>query len=199
MAQVIAQDSIYAVISRFVVIQVAVAVVLYLWAGTAQRAILRADQADVEVQSQNALLEQSKLAIRGKHQMDENVQRIQRVLSQIEKEPAIRIPVSQEDPLWESMLLLNHVLVRLQHARAEERAYQVYQERVAALARSLVLLRTQQQEASQLSRTGTTLDALIVEINALLASRSPHSQGVSSSTAQHGRHKFGPIRLQHEQ
>ena len=165
---VIAQDSLYAVLFRTVTLQIAVAIVLYLWVRTARLAIVRADRAEVTVAAQHRLLEQSRTVAREKRQVDENIQRIMQALAHSSNDPSTRIAYSQADPLWQSMHMVNLFLARLQHARATDDSLMTYKESVDVLIQRVHRLRTQHGQ-EQLQLTGTLLDPLVGEMNALLA------------------------------
>lgn len=168
--QVIVQDSLYAVIFRSVTLQVIVAVVLYLWVRTAQRAILRADRAEVDGAAQHALLEQSKVFVREKRLLDENIGRMMNVLVHSGSDPSARIVFSQADPLWQCMHMLNMLLGRVQQTRAMNNTLQVSQENIDELVMELQRRRAQHERA-QLPCRNPLLDPLVREINVLLADK----------------------------
>ncbi len=157
-------------LARPIAIQIMVAVVSYLWVRSAKRAIERADRATTIAALEHALAQQGQEAALQKQQLEQSIQQIIDTHTRVANgDLSARVPLTQDNVLWEVAGLLNNVLSRLQRLSQTEAELQRNQQ-VAAYF--LEMLRQSQGRPIAWPRTGTIMDAIALQYNALVATRS---------------------------
>lgn len=154
---------IYGAALRPITLQIIVAVVLYLWVTSAYQALRRADRAEViaELEHREAERQQQEVAL--KQQLDEGIQQILQTHVQVANgDFSARTPLRQENVLWRIAYSLNNLLARLQSLNYAEQELQRAKAETIRLVEAVH--RAKQGYPLRLSRTGTHLDPLILEL-----------------------------------
>ncbi len=108
------------IISRNAVIQIGVAVIAYLLVWIMKQAIARADRAEEINKLQSFILEKEHAVAQQKHQLDVSIQEILQVQMAVSNgNLRARVPLTQNNVLWEVAGSLNNLLNRLQRALQE--------------------------------------------------------------------------------
>lgn len=153
----------YEIFLRPITLQIIVAVVTYMWVTSAYQALRRADRAEVIAELEHREAERQQQEIVLKEQLDEGIQQILQTHVQVANgDFSARTPLRQENVLWRIAYSLNNLLARLQSLNYAESELQ----RARAETNRLVeaIHRAKQGQPVRLSRTGTHLDPLILEL-----------------------------------
>jgi large-conductance mechanosensitive channel len=176
----------YGVLVRPIIIQVLVAIVTFLWVRSTQRAIARADRAEVIAQLEHAIAQQEHTIAQEKRQLESSIQQIVQAHTQISNgDYNVRIPLTQENVLWQVAGSLNNLLSRLQRYRQESQQYQHMSTEINQLTTEVRRARASRQPL-RYRRSGTPLDALVLELTSPVSSS-------SSATSTEGRSRSGPL------
>jgi hypothetical protein len=98
-----------------------VALITYLWVRSATRAIQRADRAEQIALLEHALAKQTQTVADQKRQLDTSIHYIVQTHMQVANgDLSARVPLTQDNILWEIAGTLNNLLSRFQHARLAE-------------------------------------------------------------------------------
>lgn len=149
---------------RPMILQIMVAVVTYLLVTSAHQAIKRAGRAEEVAMLEQREIERQQREIEYRRQLDEGIQQILQTHVRVANgDFSARVPLKQENVLWQIGSSLNNLLSRLQ------RMSQAEQELQRAKAATARLIETMQQAKTghapvHFARTNTHLDALILEI-----------------------------------
>lgn len=155
----------YSVLIRPIIIQILVAIVAFLWVRSTQRAIARADRAEVIAQLEHAIAQQEHKTAQEKRQLEISIRQIVQAHTQIANgDYNIRIPLVQGNVLWQIAGSLNNLLARLQRYRHDS---QQHQQMLQAIDHVTVEVRRAKsaRQSVHVPRTGTPLDALLLELN----------------------------------
>ena len=155
-------------------LQIIIAVVLFLWARSALRAIARADRAEeiTILQERERAFQQYELE--QKRQLDEGIQQILQTHVQLSNGNfAARAPMSKEHILWQIAYSLNNLAARLQRLSSVDYEQQRIKTLVEQLTQRIQFAKQRQQPVS-IPRTGTYLDPLLVELSDNPANSSDH-------------------------
>lgn len=156
------QDT-YGLFLRPITLQIIVAVVTYMWATSAYQALKRADRAEVIADLEHRETERQQQEIVLKQQLDEGIQEILQTHVQVANgDFSARTPLRQENVLWRIAYSLNNLLARLQSLNYAESELQKARAETARLVDAIH--RAKQGQPMRLSRTGTHLDPLILEL-----------------------------------
>ncbi|GCE11512.1 ABC transporter permease [Tengunoibacter tsumagoiensis] len=119
--QFIAQHGFSIGIERSIGLQIIAAIVLYLWSSSANRALRRADRAEVIARLQHDLAEKDRDAALQKERLDYSIQTIVEVLTHYSNgDSNARIPLTQDNTLWHIGGAINNLLGRVQRLRTLE-------------------------------------------------------------------------------
>lgn len=147
--------------------QFIVSIVAYIWVRGARLAILRADRAEEIAALERRELERQQLEIEQKQQLDVGIQQLIQTHVQVANGNfAARAPMMKENVLWQVAYSLNNLLARLQ-------SYQLLkvQQRRNEEALKYVTWAIQRAKKEggplEVQRTGTPVDALILELASL--------------------------------
>lgn len=147
--------------------QVIVSIVAYIWVSGARRAILRADRAEEIAALERRELERQQSEIEQKQQLDTGVQQLIQTHMQVANGNfAARAPLMKENVLWQVAYSLNNLLARLQSYQQINVQQQKNQEALHYLI-SAIQRAKKEGEPLQVQRTGTPVDALIIELTSL--------------------------------
>lgn len=152
-------------IVRPVVLQIGSSIITYLWVRSARRALERADRATTIAALEHSLAEQGKQIAQQKLQLEQSIQQIVEAHMQVANgDYSARVPLSQDNVLWQVAGLLNNALARLQHLQQTETELQQVQQAVDYLAEAM---RRSNGAPVPWPQTGTVFDTLVLQHNAL--------------------------------
>ncbi len=169
------------VYARPIILHIIVAVVAYIWVQSATQAIKRADRAEVIAILEHDIAEQAHAIAQQKHRLDASIQQIVQTHVRVANgDINARVPLTQDNVLWEVAGALNNLLARFQRLHQAESkthdlqrqlhwAHQVEYE--AARTRKEVerqIANLRQAKSSQLplrfTPTKTIIDPLLAEL-----------------------------------
>src|SRR5947209_6978973 len=102
------------IISSPIILQVIVAIVTYLWVGSANKAIQRADRAEEIASLEQREIERQQREIEEKQQLDMGIQQILQTHVQVANGNfSARAPLGKDNVLWQIAYSLNNLLARL--------------------------------------------------------------------------------------
>lgn len=109
------------VLVRPIALNLTVAVITYLWVHSATQAIKRADRAEVIATLQHDLAEQAQITVKQKQLLDKSIQQIVETQRRVANgDLSARVPLDQDNVLWEVAGALNNLLARYQRAHLVE-------------------------------------------------------------------------------
>ncbi len=154
----------YNLLARPIIIQILVAIVTFLWVRSTQHAIARADRAEVIARLEHAIAQQEHKSAQEKRQLEASIMQIVQVHTQIANgNYAVRVPLTQENVLWQIAGSLNNLLARLQRYRQDSQQNQRLLQEIDQLT-SVVRQAKAAGQPFRLGRTGTALDVLLLEL-----------------------------------
>ncbi len=157
--------SIADVIVRPVVLQIGATIVSYLWVRSAKKALERADRATTIAALEHSLAEQGKQIALQKQQLEQSVQQIIETHMRVANgDYSARVPMTQDNVLWQVAGLLNNALARLQHLQQTESELQQVKQAVDYLGEAM---RRSNSAPIPWPQTGTIFDTLVLQHNAL--------------------------------
>lgn len=152
-------------IVRPVAIQIGVAFVTYLWVRSAKKALERADRATTIASLEHSLAQQGKQVAQQKQQLEQSIQQIVETHMRVANgDYSARVPLTQENVLWQVAGLLNNALARLQHLQQTETELQQVQRIVEYLGEAL---RRSNGQPVSWPQTGTVFDTVVLQYNQL--------------------------------
>lgn len=172
----------YGIVARPIVLQIIVAVVTYLWVRSATQAIARADRAEVIASLEHAIAEQEHAVAQEKRLLDLSIQQIVEThMRAANGDFNARVPLTQDNVLWQIAGSLNNLLARIQRLRQSEEQLQRLQPQIQRARRVEYEFQRTRQEAMRLQailrdaklkqyplhapKNGTFLDPVIVELD----------------------------------
>lgn len=162
--QILLAQSGYSVLIRPIIIQILVAIVTFLWVRSTQRAIARADRAEVIAQLEHAIAQQEHQAAQEKRQLEVSIQQIVQAHTQIANgDYDVRVPLTQDNVLWQIAGSLNNLLARLQRYRQDAQQNQYLLHEINRLTEEIRRAKGTRQKLN-IARTGTPLDMLLYEL-----------------------------------
>jgi hypothetical protein len=163
----------YVALVRPVVIQLLVAVVVYIWVRSTLRAIERADKAEMLAHLEHALAEQKK-------QLEMGIQDILQTHTAISNGNLdARVPLTQDHALWPLASALNTLLTRFQRSIKAEQHIQKVQVILPFIVNTLQEAEQQQRSVPTFQHTGTPLDPLLSWLGGRVVSRHASSTRLS--------------------
>jgi len=168
---VMAHDS-YPILLRPIILHIIVTVVLWLWVRSATQAIARADRAEVIASLEHAVAEQERAVAQQKRMLDRSIQQIVETHTRVANgDFSARVPLTQENVLWQIAGSLNNLLTRLQRLQYEVQELQGVKQEHRRLREVMTYVlnafrgaRVEQQPV-RLTQTNTLLDPLLRELN----------------------------------
>jgi hypothetical protein len=154
----------YNAYERPIALQIITALVTYLWVSSAVQGMKRANRAEELNKLVQELAAQQKTVVREKQVLDESVKQIIDVHMEIARGNFnARVPLNQGNVLWSIAGSLNNLLARVQHWRQDSSQLQRTEQAIQQLRREMQLARTQGKPI-QLSKTGTAVDLLLLDL-----------------------------------
>lgn len=144
--------------------QVVVMIVNIFWTSSVQQEMQRADRAEEVNKLIEELADQQQQAIEEKQRLEESVQQIVHVHTQVANgDLNARVPLDQGNVLWLIAGSLNNLLSRLQRWRLDAKKQQQTEQAIQYL---IMALQTAKRQGTQINvqKTGTPIDSLIAEI-----------------------------------
>ena len=158
--------SIADVIVRPVVLQIGATIISYLWVRSAKKALERADRATTIATLEHSLAQQGQQIAQQKQHLEQSIQQIVETHMQVANgDYSARVPLTQDNVLWQVAGLLNNALARLQHLQQTEFELQQVQQAVEYLGEAM---RSSNSTLISWPQTGTIFDALVMQHNALV-------------------------------
>jgi hypothetical protein len=155
----------YTALVRPVVMQLLVAVVVYIWVRSTLRAIERADKAEMLAHLEHLLAMQKK-------QLEMGIQEILQTHTAVSNgNLEARTPLTQDNALWPLANALNTLLTRFQRAARAEKSLQQIQVILPPIVNKLQIAEQQQAPVPVFQSTGTPLDPLLSWLSGRLISR----------------------------
>jgi hypothetical protein len=158
------------IITPIILIQIIVSVVAYLWVHSTVQALNRADRAEELARLEHDLALQSEAVAQQKQQVDDSIQQIVKTLMRWNNgDTTVRIPLTQENVLWQVAGAINNLLGRVQRSRQDLRMLQS----MTQALRSFYEARNRSNGGLILdwTRTNTPIDALVLQHNAHVRKR----------------------------
>jgi hypothetical protein len=177
------QTAFPAIATPILLSQVIVSAVAYIWVRGARLAILRADRAEEIAALEQRELERQQAEIEQKQQLDTGIQQlIQTHMQAANGNFAARAPLMKENVLWQVAYSLNNLLARLQSYHLLNAQQRKNEEALNYLIRAVQRAK-REGEPLHVQRTGTPVDALIIELGSLRFGNPPaaHLNGPSPS------------------
>lgn len=161
--------------------QLIVSTVAYIWVRGARFAILRADRAEEIADLERREIERQQSEIEQKQQLDTGIQQlIQTHVKVAQGNFAARVPLMKENVLWQVAYSLNNLLARLQSYQQFNTQQRKNEEALNYLIRAVQRAK-KAGEPLHIQRTGTPVDALIIELGSLQFGDPPATYPDSSS------------------
>jgi hypothetical protein len=163
LGQLMATSS-YDVFIRPFILQIFVALITYIWVRSATQAIMRADRAEELSALEKREIERQHREIEQKRQLDQGIELILQTHVRVANgDLNARAPLTKENLLWQIAYALNNLLARQQRlAQVED---ELTQAKTAAAHFAQAIHNAKRTKSSvQLTRTGTFLDQLIIEL-----------------------------------
>jgi len=146
-------------------LQIIVAATVFLWVNSTYREMKRANSAEEVNKLTLAMTNQQQAVQEEKQQLEESIQQIIAVHMQVANgNLSARVPLDQQNVLWSVAGSLNNLLARLQSWRQGAMTLQQNEQLLQQLIYNIQLAKRQGQTL-QAYKTGTSLDALIMEIS----------------------------------
>ncbi len=149
---------------RPMVMNILVAVVIYLWVISTNRAIARADRAEAIAALEHTIAEQEHELAEEKELLERSILLITETHRRIANgEENARVPLDDQNKLWPVAGMLNNLLSRLQFLRRD--SYQLERTRMEAERLAAILQQVRmEQRPGRFATTGTPLDVVVVEL-----------------------------------
>jgi hypothetical protein len=161
------QTNAYSLFYPPISLEVFLAILIFLWANSALKAISDLDVSEKMVQLERREIERQSQEITLKKQLEEGVQlMLETHVKAANGDFSARAPLTKENILWKLAYSLNNLLARLERFTTESRTHAITQEAIYVTAQQVRRTRATNQPLV-LSRTGTPLDELLIELNAL--------------------------------
>jgi len=154
---------------RPVGLQIIIAGVAYLWVRSANRAITRADRAEMIAKLEHTLAEERAYFEQAKVQLEESIQQLVKTHTEaMNGQGVAKIPYPPEAKvLWPLVGVINSLWVRLQHTHQTERELQQLKQAIASYTALLHQAMLAPHQALPVYQTKTELDALILAVGNL--------------------------------
>jgi hypothetical protein len=152
------------IIARPLLLQTVVAIVTFLWVDSALKALKRADRAETLAAMEHAIAEYERSDAIQKRQLEQGIQFLMETQRRVANgDFTARVPTTQDNALWPVAISFNNLLTRFQ--RFQQDANEIEHIR-QEMPRVLYAIRDAKQKKQPivLERTGTALDALILEL-----------------------------------
>jgi hypothetical protein len=161
------QTNAYSLFYPPISLEVFLSILIFLWANSALKAINDLDVSEKMVELERREIERQSQEIALKNQLEEGVQlMLQTHVKAANGDFSARAPLTQENILWKLAYSLNNLLARLERFTAESRIHAITQEAIYETAQQVRRAKATNQPLV-LSRTGTALDELLIELNTL--------------------------------
>jgi hypothetical protein len=153
------------VIARPILLEFTVAVFTFLWVDSAMKALRRADQAEAMAAMEHAIAEYERAGTMQRRQLEQGIQYLIETQRRVANgDFTARVPTTHNNVLWPVAISFNNLLTRFQ--RFQQDANEL--ERIRRdMPRVLHAIRDAKQKNQPITieRTGTVIDAIIIELN----------------------------------
>lgn len=160
------------VLVRSVALQIVIAGVAYIWVRSANRAILRAERAEMVATLEHMMVEERESFALANRQLEESIQHLVRSHAEsMSGQMIAKLPYPQEARvLWPLISVINSLWMRLQRSHSTEFELQQLKQAIAAYTEALHQATFNNQQVP-VYHTRTELDALIHAVGNLQRSR----------------------------
>jgi hypothetical protein len=163
-------------------IQILVSVVCFLWVSNTYKEMKRANSAEEVSKLTLEMAKQQQVVEQEKQQLEESIQQIVSVHMQVANGNwHARVPLDQHNMLWSIAGSLNNLLARLQRQRYDTLQLQRNEEAIQQLLHQVQTARWQGKPL-EAYKTGTPLDAVILEISKWTATTQQAPSSLSERT-----------------
>ncbi len=170
----------YVIYGAPIVMQMLVAVICFLWVSSTYKEMRRANSAEEVSKLTLAMGSQQQVLQQQKQQLEANIQQIVSVhLQAANGNLQARVPLDQQNVLWPVAGSLNNLLARLQRWRYDAVQHQQNQQALQQLLQNIQMAR-RQGKPLQAYTTGTSLDAVILEISKWTSASQPGTRETAS-------------------
>lgn len=177
-------------LGHFLILELQVAFLAFLWSLNISSAIRRADRAEEIIKLEQALASQVQSELDEKKQLEEGIQAIIQTHAALSNgNYNVRVPITNQNVLWPIAGSLNNLLNRIQGLQREARELQQLRAALAYSAQQINIARHTGQPV-RMERTGTALDALLSEV--ALIQHSASSEQTSTSPGNSEQLHFPP-------
>jgi hypothetical protein len=161
------QTNAYSLFYPPVSLEIFLAILVFLWANSALKAINDLDVTEKMVELEKRENERQGQELILKNQLEEGIQLMLRThVRAANGDFSARAPLTKENILWQLAYSLNNLLARLERFTAESRRHAITQEAIHSAAEQVRIVKAANQPLV-LKRTGTALDELLIELNSL--------------------------------
>ena len=166
----------YGIIVRPIALQIIVAIVTFLWVRSATQAIARADRAEAIAALEHTIAEQEHAIAEQKVQLDASIDQIVQTHMRVSNgDFSARVPLNQDNVLWQISGSLNNLLTRFQHYRQEAQELQRVREEAMRLVNHVREVKAR-QKVIPYSRGGTVVDMIAMEVFPTTRPSSPQNE-----------------------
>jgi hypothetical protein len=152
------------IIIRPILLQLAVALVTFLFVDSALKALKRADQAVAMAAMERAIAEYERAQADQKRTLENAIQYLVDTQRKVANgDLAARVPVTEDNVLWPVAISFNTLLTRFQHLQHDSDQLQQIQHELPRLIHAIREAKRTQRPI-RISRSGTLLDAIILEL-----------------------------------
>ena len=153
------------VLIKLILLQIIVAVIVYLLVHRAKHAIMRADRAEIVATLEHAMAEREHAIAKQKRDLDLSIQQIlQTHLEVANGNYEARVPLTQDNVLWPIAGSLNTILARLHRLQLQADELERTKQEAALLASALHATRMGEPPIA-FRRSGTAIDLISFELN----------------------------------
>ncbi len=152
------------IIARPIILNIVVALILYLWARNAVQALKRADRAESIAALEHTIAKQEHALVVEKEQLVKCIQLITETHKRVANgDESARVPIDDNYKLWPIAGMLNNLLSRLQMLRRD--SYELARTRKEAERLAVILQEARMKKRpGRFATSGTTLDTVAVEL-----------------------------------
>lgn len=153
------------VVARPVLLQFAVAIVTFLWVDSAIKALRRADQAEAIAAMERAIADYERVDAAKKRSLEQSIQYLIETQRRVANgDFTARVPTTPDNVLWSVAISFNNLLTRFQRFHHDASEMEHIRRSLPYVLQAIRELKKKRHPVV-LERTGTELDALIIELS----------------------------------
>ncbi|GCE04646.1 hypothetical protein KDAU_19750 [Dictyobacter aurantiacus] len=153
------------VISRPVLLQIAVALGTYQWVQSANKALKRATKAERLAAMEHEIAEYERNNAMQKRQLEQSIKYLVDTQRQVANgDFTARVPITQDNVLWPVAISFNNLLTRFQRYQREANELERIRENMPLIIQAIREAKMTGR-VPRVGRTGTVVDAILIELN----------------------------------